>query len=147
MFEGIMVNMICEINPAYEDQIIWSKDRKKKFLYGRLIKAVYGTLLGAIIFYNKLSKHLIDHGFVQIEYDMCTFNKMVNGEQITVQFHVDDLKVSHKEESVLEDFLANLRSEFGQEDELIENTGLLHKYLGITIDYSIAGKVVFTMFD
>ena len=27
---------------------------------------------------------------------------MVNGEQITVQFHVDDLKVSHKEEYVLE---------------------------------------------
>ena len=76
----------------------------------------YGTLLGAIIFYNKLSKHLTDHGFVQNEYDMCTFNKMVNGEQITVQFHVDDLKVFHKEESVLEGFLGNLRSEFGQED-------------------------------
>ena len=53
---------------------------------------------------------------------MCTFNKMVNGEQITVQFHVDDLKVSHKKESVLEGFLGNLRSEFGQEDELTENT-------------------------
>ena len=59
-------------------KIIWSKDRKKKFLYGRLIKAVYGTLLGAIILYNKLSKHLTNHGFVQNEYDMCTFNKMVN---------------------------------------------------------------------
>ena len=72
---------------------------------------------------------------------------MVNGEQITVQFHVDDLKVSHKEESVLEGFLGNLRSEFGQEDELRENTGLVHEYLGITIDYLIAGKMVFMMFD
>ena len=51
---------------------------------------------------------------------MCTFNKMVNSEQITVQFHVDDLKVSHKEESVLEDFLGDLRSESGQEDKLTE---------------------------
>ena len=72
--------MICEINTSDYDQIIWSKDRKKKFLYGRLIKAVYRTLLGAIIFYNKLSKHLTDHGFVQNKYDMCTFNKMMNGE-------------------------------------------------------------------
>ena len=72
---------------------------------------------------------------------------MVNGEQITVQFHVDDFKVSHKEESVLEGFLGNLRSEFGQEDKLTENTGLVHNYLGITIDYSIASKVVFTMFN
>ena len=57
------------------------------------------------------------------------------------------MKVSHKEVSVLEGFLGNLRSEFGQEDELTENTGLVHEYLGITINYSIVGKVVFTMFD
>ena len=61
---------------------------------------------------------------------MCTFNKMMNGEQITVQFHVDDLKVSHKDQSVLEDFLGDLRSEFGQEDKLTENKRLVHKYLG-----------------
>ena len=58
---------------------------------------------------------------------------MVNGEQITVQLHVDDLKVSHKEQSVLENFLGNLRSEFGQEDKLTENTGLVHEYLGIKL--------------
>ena len=140
MFEGIMVDMICEIDPAYHDKIIWSKDRKKKFLYGWLIKAVYGILHEAIIFYNKLSKHLTDHGFVQNEYDICTFNKMVNGEQVTVQFHVDDLKVSHKDQAVLDNFLNDLKSEFGQEDELTENKGLVHKYLGITIDYLIAAK-------
>ena len=72
---------------------------------------------------------------------------MVNGKQITIQFNVDDLKVSHKEQSVLEDFLGNLRSEFGQEDKLTVNTGLIDVYLGITIDYSIAGKVIFTMFN
>ena len=126
MFEGHMVDMIFEIDPSYHDMIIWSKDSKRKFLYGRLIKVVYRTLLRAIIFYNKLSKHLTDHGFVQNKYDMCTFNKMVNGEQITVQFHVDDLKVSHKEESVLDDLLSSLRNEFGQEDELTEKMGLVH---------------------
>ena len=114
MFEGIMVDMICEIDLSCHDKIIWSKDRKKKFLYDQLVRVVYRTLLGAIISYNKLSKHLIDHGFVQNNNDMCTFNKMVNGEQITVQFHVDDLKVSHKDQAVLEDFLSNLRNEFGQ---------------------------------
>ena len=60
---------------------------------------------------------------------MCTFNKMVNGEQITVQFHIDDLKVSHKDHAVLDDFRNGLRSEFGQEDELMENKRLVHEYL------------------
>ena len=29
----------------------------------------------------------------------------------------------------------------------MEKKGLVHEYLAITIDYSISGKVVFTMFD
>ena len=37
-------------------------------------------------------------------------------------------------------------NEFGQEDVLTENIGMVHDYLGITIDYSIKGKVVFTIF-
>ena len=64
MFEGIIVDMICKIDTSYYDKIIWSKDHKKKFLYGCLIKALYGTLLGAIIFYNKLCKYLTNHGFI-----------------------------------------------------------------------------------
>ena len=79
-----------------------------------------------VIFYNKQSNHLIDQGFVQNKYDMCTFNKMVDDEQITVQFHADDLKVSHKDQSALEDFLGDLRIEFGQDDKLRENKGLIH---------------------
>ena len=33
MIEGIMVDIICEINPLFHDMVIWSKDGKKKFLY------------------------------------------------------------------------------------------------------------------
>ena len=62
ILEGIMVDIIYKIDPSYYKNVIWSKDRIKKFLYGRLLKAVYGILLGAIIFYNRLSKHLINHG-------------------------------------------------------------------------------------
>jgi hypothetical protein len=56
---------------------------------------VYGTLLGAILFYEKLTKQLEEWGYEPNCYDRCTFNKMVNGSQITIQFHVDDLKLSH----------------------------------------------------
>ena len=145
MFKGIRVDMICKIDPSHHDKIIWSEDGNK-LLHRQLIKEVYGTLLGAIILYNKLSKHLTNHGFILNKYNMCKFNKMVNGRQVTVQFHVDDLKVLHKDQAVLDDFLDELRSEFGQEDELTE-IGLVNKYLGITIDYLITGKVVFTMYD
>ena len=90
---------------------------------------------------------MTNNGFVQNKCDMCKFNKMVNGEQVIDQSHVDDLKISHKDQSIFGDFLDRLRSEFGQEDELTENKGLVPEYLGITIDYLIPGKVVFTTFD
>ena len=48
----------------------------------------YGTLLGAILFYEKLSKQLVDWGYEPKCYDRCTFNKMDDGNQITIQFHV-----------------------------------------------------------
>lgn len=141
-----MVKLLCKINPSLEAHIIWSKDGKQKYLYGELKKAAYRTLLAAIIFYNKLTEYIINEGFVQNEYEECTFNKMVNGEKIIVKFHVDDLKISHKQQCVI-DFLTGLRNKLGQEDELTESTGLVHQYLGMTIDYSLVDKVVFTMFD
>ena len=57
------------------------------------------------------------------------------------------MKVSHNDQAVLDYFLDELRIEFGQEDELTENKELVHEYLCITINYLIAGKGVFTMFD
>ena len=57
------------------------------------------------------------------------------------------MKVSHKDQVVLKDFLSNLWSDFGQEDKLTENKGRVNEYLGIIIDYSILRKVEFTMFD
>ena len=75
MFEKIMVDTIYEFNPSFCDMIIWSKEGKEKFLYSRLIKEISGALLGVIIFFNKLSKHLTEHEFAQDKYDICTFKK------------------------------------------------------------------------
>ena len=72
---------------------------------------------------------------------------MVDDVQITVQFYIDDIIVSHKDQAALDNFLDKLRSESEQLDELIENRWLVHEYLSITNDYLIAGMVVFMMFD
>ena len=54
-FEGLMVKIICKIDPCYKKYVLANKKTGKKKLYGKLIKAVYGTLLGAIIFHQKLN--------------------------------------------------------------------------------------------
>ena len=49
-FEGLMVKMICKIDPSYKKYVLTNKTTSKKRLYGKLIQAVYGTLLGAVLF-------------------------------------------------------------------------------------------------
>jgi hypothetical protein len=146
-FEGAMVSMICDIDPKYKKNIVYGKNGKK-YIYAKLTKAVYGTLLGAILFYEKLSKQLTEWGYEPNCYDRCTFNKMIDGNQITIQFHVDDLKISHMKQSVIDSVLNDLNKEFGTTRKpLAATTGIIHDYLGITIDYSERGKVMFTMYD
>ena len=48
-----------------------------------------------IDFYNKLRSVMEGNGFIVNPYDPCVANKDVNGKQMTVLWHVDDLKVSH----------------------------------------------------
>jgi hypothetical protein len=142
-----MVSMICDIDPKYNKNIVYVKNGKK-YIYAKLTKAVYGTLLGAILFYEKLSKQLIDWGYEPNCYDRCTFNKMIDGNQITIQSHVDDLKISHVKQSVIDSVLNDLNNKFGTSKKpLAATTGDVHDYLGITIDYSEHGKVKFTMYD
>ena len=100
-----MVKMICEIDPSYEKYVLTNKTTGKKRLYGKLTKAVYGTLLGAILFYQKLSGQLYEWGYEQNPYDPCTFNKNIDGQQTTIQFHVDNLKLSHMDQGALDNLV------------------------------------------
>ena len=43
--------------------------------------------------------------------------------------------------SILYNFLNKLRSEFGQEDDLMENQGQVHEYIGIIIYYLITRNI------
>ena len=57
-------------------------------------------------------------GFVQNEYDWCVVNRIVSGKQCTVAWYVDDIKMSHETEQVLEDLSTLLNNEFGKEAPL-----------------------------
>ncbi len=62
---------------------------------------------------------------------------------MTVTWHVDELKVSHKEGKELKKFGQFLRDKFG--DQLTEHTGDIHDYLGIDLDYSKSGRLGVSM--
>ena len=59
-------------------------------LYVQIEKALYGMLRAALLFYCKSRADLEDMGFEVNPYDSCVANKIVNGNQFTVVWHVND---------------------------------------------------------
>lgn len=138
--DGPMVDMLIEIDP---DTYAPFKEihNGKPVLYVRLLKALYGTLQAALLFWQKLSGVLESWGFVLNPYDRCVANKHINGSICTVLWHVDDLKISHVDPDVVTSIIDQLSSEFGADAPLTVHRGKVHDYLGMVIDYSTPKKV------
>jgi hypothetical protein len=72
---------------------------------------------------------------------------MVEDKQLTVAWHVDDLKILHVSAKVVDDFIADLDCEFGKETPLSKSQGKVHDYLRMMLDFSVPGQVTITMID
>ena len=83
-----------------------------------ILRAIYGMLESALVWYKKFRKDLESIRFVFNPYDACIANQMVNGKQQTIKFHVDDLLSSHKQREVNDDFLKWLNEKYGHHGEV-----------------------------
>ncbi len=63
-------------------------------------KSIYGMVKSALLFYRKLIKELKEMGFEINPFDPCVANKIVDGTQMTVRWHIDDLMISHGCQSI-----------------------------------------------
>jgi hypothetical protein len=97
----------------------------------------------ALLFYRKLISELKKMGFEDNPYDPCIVNKIVNKSQMTIQWHVNDLMISHSSGKAISKFLRALKDIYG--DNLAESTGKIHDYLGMTFDFSLQDEVKINM--
>ena len=104
----------------------------KKVLYVRLQRALYGLLKSALLFYRKLCGDLKRMGFELNPYDPCVANKVVNGKQLTVCWHVDDLFMTHAEEKVIRELVAGLAKTYGKLDVKVSDE---LEYLGMDFKF------------
>jgi hypothetical protein len=112
------------------------------------LKALYGTLQAALLFWENLSGFLSNKlGFEENPNDPCVMNKNFNGKQCTAIWHVDDIKISHVKQDVLESIAKKLSNCYGKVSPLTVHHGTVHDYLSMTIDYSEDEKVKFIMDD
>jgi hypothetical protein len=142
--DGKMAEMLLEIDRAlYEPCVTY--ENGKPVIYCELLKALYGTLRAARLFWEKMRDKLSEWGFEPNPYDHCVMNKTVNGRQLTVAWHVDDIKVSHMEVAVVDEFIDMMEEEFGKEMPLSQSRGKIHDYLGMMLDFTVPGQVTVDM--
>ena len=142
---GVLVDILCEMDPSYKEYVVY--EGNNKVLYVHVTRAIYGMLVSSMLFYKKLVKDLTAFGFEINPYDPCVANKIVNGHQMTVGWHVDDLKVSHKDSTVVDQFLQWVDDTYGSIGEVKVTRGKVHDYLGMTLDYTVPGQVSIHMDD
>ena len=142
---GAMVDMLIELDPLYEEYVTY--ERGQKIIYVHILRAIYGMLMSGLLHYQKFKKALEGRGYELNAYDPCVANKMINGKQHTVSWHVDDLKASHVDPKVNDEFGEWLQKEFGQIKDVTGTRGKKHVHLGMTLDCTTPGEVKIDMMD
>ena len=110
----------------------------------KLLKAIYGCIESALLWFEHLRGSLLSLGFTQNEIEPCVFNRLASDgiHQCTVCIYVDDLFTS----CVLKEELELLRDQLikiYKEIKFIDDKTL--PYLGMQFDYSVDGCVKITM--
>ena len=108
---GELAELLVTTAPELYHPFVHNKNGKA-VLYVELLKALYGTLKEALLFYKKLVKDLISYGFELNFYDPCVANKMINGKQMTVIWRVDDFKISQQDSNEVTKFVQWIKSKY-----------------------------------
>ena len=126
---------MCEVNPEFKEHVIYENDRKNrsiKCLYVRILRALYGCIKSALLWYELYSSTLIKMGFKINPYVRCEANKVINGHRCTIVFYVDDNKISHRDPVVVSSVLDAISDHFGN---LSISRGRKHGFLGMNIEF------------
>ena len=82
--------MVATVPEIYKKYV--SVNRKGELvLYVEVLNALYGIMKAALLFYIEFGKNIRSIGFELNPYDPCVANKIVDGAQLTVVWHVYDL--------------------------------------------------------
>ena len=123
--DPFLAKLLAQIDPSVEQ-----KKDDKGMVYVKLRKALYGCIQSAKLWYDKLCEVLEADGYEKNGYDACLFNKMVNGVQCTIGFHVDDLLITCKDSCAIDALEKTLKENF---KSITVNRGTQHSYLAMNM--------------
>ncbi len=149
---GLLADILVSIAPDVYGPYVSTNKAGQKVLLVQCLNAVHGTMVEALLYYKKFVKSLIKQGYKIDPYDGCVANKVVKEKKVTICFHINGCKISHKSSAIIDNMIAWLRSKYESifKDGLGQmkvHRGKTHKYLGMLLDFSHKGQCPVTMHD
>ena len=129
--------MLCDI-AATNNQYVRGNGK----MIVKLKKTLYGCVQSAVLWYNELRGTLINIGFTENLYDICSFTRERNGSIDQILVYVDDQFITSDAESALDEIDKQLRDKYGGVNS---KKGLIHEYLGIKWDFAVEREVAKSM--
>jgi hypothetical protein len=105
---------------------------------GFIMKALYGCVRSALLWYELFAGTLKRMGFVFNPYDPCVANKEIEASQCTVAWYVDDTKISHVKSTVVTSVIKMIEEKFGK---MTVTRGQHHVFLGMNIVFTGDGNL------
>jgi hypothetical protein len=137
---GDTVGIMTSVNPKYAKFVV--VEDGKPTLYLRLLKALYGCVQSALLWYDLFTSKLKERGFILNPYDPCVANCMIRGKQCTVGWYVDDTKISHVDPEVVTEIVEAIEANFGK---MTVTRGKEHTFLGMDFVLNGNGTVTIAM--
>eukprot|EP00804_Cyclotella_cryptica_P018943 CCRYP_006454-RA/>CCRYP_006454-RA protein AED:0.42 eAED:0.42 QI:0/0/0/1/0/0/3/0/250 len=120
LLRGELAELVVKVDPAQYWPYITKNVQGESIMFMKMQKEMHGMLRSSLLFYQKLVEDLKTFCFELNPYDPCVANKMVNGEQMILTWHI-----------------------YG--NQITVNRGKYHDYLGMYLDYSVVGKLRVSM--
>ena len=110
--QGPLAHLLCELAPEVYKPFMMKDKHGRDLLYVRILNALYGIMKAALLYYRCFLGDIKSEGFELNPYDPCIANKIVAGHQLTLLWHVDDIKMSHLDKPVIDEFIQWLRNTY-----------------------------------
>ena len=126
-----MVEILCKVNPKYIPFV--SSKNGQKTLYLQLLRALYGYIHSALLWYELFLGTLQNIGFKLNLYDRCVANKTINGKQCTIAWYVDNNKRSHVDPKIVDGIINKIEEKFGK---MTVTRGKKHTFVIMDIEFA-----------
>jgi hypothetical protein len=139
--DKIFMELSRDLTSILVDVFPWLKpyvDPQTGKLLVQILKALYGLVQSAALWFEALTAFLKSLGFVPNTIDDCVLNKRDDGRDITIILYVDDILMLSESRADIDWLIAALTKEYG---ELTVESGDSFTYLGMGLETARDGSI------